>query len=382
MESDQTPSLSDRLRRVDWPRAASVTLVAAAILLLASSLARPLGRILLPFALAYLLSLALRPPVDFVSAHTRIPRRVTAALLVLLAVSLCGLGVYVGVRRALTELGDLLARLSVDGSDPTGGTVTQVMDWLWSLSEHLPFLRRFEERPGFESFCLWLDGAVRSSVKSAAGTVSERLSSVLVAAFGSLPAALLFAVTLLLSCCYFSADDGRLARAVVSRLPAPLRERLPRLRAQLGGFARKWLRAYLLLMLITFLEIFAGLSLLRVRYAFLIALLVAVVDFLPVLGSGTILVPWAIFCLLSGSVRRGLGLAVLWGVSVIVHEVCEPRLLGRSLGIHPLLSLFAMYAGLKLLGIPGMILAPLLAAAVPQMRGERGEGGEKEEGRA
>ena len=97
---------------------------------------------------------------------------------------------------------------------------------------------------------------------------------------------------------------------------------------------------------------------------FILALLIAVVDFLPLLGTGLVLIPWAAVSLLLGEVSLGIGLLVLYGISSVVRQILEPKLIGEGLGLHPLLSLAAMYAGLKLFGVWGMILAPLVTAGV------------------
>ncbi|MBQ9151486.1 MAG: AI-2E family transporter, partial [Clostridia bacterium] len=120
----------------------------------------------------------------------------------------------------------------------------------------------------------------------------------------------------------------------------------------------------LLLGLLTFCLSFIGLALLRVPYAFILALLLAVVDLLPLLGTGIILIPWALVCLLLGQVKLGIGLLVLYAVATLVRQILEPKLIGDGLGLHPLVSLLSMYAGLRLFGVWGMILAPLVAAGV------------------
>jgi predicted PurR-regulated permease PerM len=106
---------------------------------------------------------------------------------------------------------------------------------------------------------------------------------------------------------------------------------------------------------------------LRVPYAFILALLTALVDFLPLLGTGIILIPWAIVSLLLGEVRLGVGLLVLYAVSSVIRQILEPKLIGDGLGLHPLLSLAAMYSGLRLFGVWGMILAPLAVAGLLSM---------------
>ena len=105
-------------------------------------------------------------------------------------------------------------------------------------------------------------------------------------------------------------------------------------------------------------------------YAFLLALLIAAVDFLPLLGTGVVLIPWGIICLILGQVRLGIGLLILYGVTTLIRQVLEPKLIGEGLGLHPLLSLLSMYAGLRLFGVWGMILAPLVAAGIKSVAGE------------
>lgn len=206
--------------------------------------------------------------------------------------------------------------------------------------------------------------------------LSGMLSAGAVTLLGSLPSVLLFLTVLLLSCYYFTAEPGGVSRLVAARIPARWRAGLSRWQAGAGRSLRRYLRAALLLALLTFLEMFVGLTLLRKPYAFLLALLIAFVDFLPVLGTGTVLIPWGIGELLLGSTGSGLGILALYAISSVLREIAEPHLVGRSLGIHPLLSLLSMYAGFRLFGIPGMVLAPLAAAVIKGAGGREAAGKE------
>ena len=109
-----------------------------------------------------------------------------------------------------------------------------------------------------------------------------------------------------------------------------------------------------------------GFLLLRIPSAPLIALLTALVDALPVLGTGTVLLPWALVSLLGGGAVRALGLLGLYVCAALVRSVLEPRLVGSHLGLDPLVTLIAMYCGYRLWGLAGMLLLPLVAATVFQ----------------
>jgi predicted PurR-regulated permease PerM len=139
-----------------------------------------------------------------------------------------------------------------------------------------------------------------------------------------------------------------------------LRELLQALRHGLLG----WLQAQLKLAGVTLGVLAIGLWVLQVDRWLALAALIAVVDAFPVLGVGTVLLPWALVCLLLGQTARGVGLTALFATIWLLRSLLEPRLVGKGIGLDPLLTLAAIYAGFRFWGIPGMILAPLLALLV------------------
>ena len=124
------------------------------------------------------------------------------------------------------------------------------------------------------------------------------------------------------------------------------------------------MHSYLLLMLLTFAMMLAGLLILGVRYALVIALVIAAVDILPVLGIGIILLPWGFLEIILGNAGLGIGLLVLFALATVVRQIAEPKIVGKGLGIHPLLSLFLIYAGYSLFGFFGMVLLPMVGAVL------------------
>ncbi len=329
--------------------------------------------IALPFLLAWLLSRPVKPLAKALAGRTRLPVSLWAAGLVILTVGgFVGLAVG-GIRRGVNELATLAEGLAAD----TDGVVTAIegaLERARSLSSRIPFLRHFEDTPGYEDFCARLDGLVEEGVGSLVAGITARLPDAAMTVAGRVPAAFVFITVMLLACYYFSADDGRIGKAVgqsITRLtPAGLRDHLPPLGRRLRRLGKQYLRACLLLGLLTFLQMFIGLALLRIPYAFILAFLIALVDFLPLLGTGIILIPWAVISLLLGEVKLGIGLLILYAVSSIIRQILEPKLIGEGLGLHPLLSLIAMYAGLRLFGVWGMILAPLVTAGIKSVVGQ------------
>jgi sporulation integral membrane protein YtvI len=134
-----------------------------------------------------------------------------------------------------------------------------------------------------------------------------------------------------------------------------------------------WLRAQFKLMGITWLILTGGFILLRVPYAPLWAALTALVDALPVLGTGAVLLPWSLVCFLQNNTVQAIGLLSTYGAVSLTRSILEPKLVGKQLGLDPLVTLVAMYAGYRFWGIVGMILSPLLAVTAVQLLKTNGE---------
>lgn len=173
--------------------------------------------------------------------------------------------------------------------------------------------------------------------------------------------------TAVLSGFMISAKLPRIRREITARISRerlePMAQTVKAVKEALAG----WLLAQLRLTGVTLGILTAGLLLLRIPGALLLALGICLVDALPVLGTGTILLPWAAVCLLQGDKARALGLAGTYAVITLVRSALEPRLVGKQLGLDPLVTLFFLYAGYKLWGIAGMLLSPLAAVAVVRL---------------
>ena len=126
----------------------------------------------------------------------------------------------------------------------------------------------------------------------------------------------------------------------------------------------RYIRAYISIMCVTFIELFVGLMIFRVRYAAIIALATTIIDIIPILGVGTVLIPWALICFIIGNPTLGIELLVLYGIIYVVRQVIEPKLVGSFVGIHPIVALIFVFFGFLNFGIGGMILAPIIAYVI------------------
>ena len=183
----------------------------------------------------------------------------------------------------------------------------------------------------------------------------------------NLPSALICIFTAFLSAFFILKDKEKLSLFMANIMGKKNCDCIYKAKSALCGAVGSYLKAQLIIGIIMFCVLLVGFLILKVNYAFLFALLTAVVDAVPVFGTGTILIPWAVFSIFSKNSALGWGLVALYGVCVLTRQIAEPKIVGTHLGIHPLVSIFSIYAGMQLFGILGFILGPLTALLIKSL---------------
>ena len=326
--------------------------------------------VVLPFAVSFCVGVPIYKLSAVISRKIRFPRRLCAFVLTLVFLALLAALIFWAVNRLFGELEELVEWLSED-SEEVGNTVGIFFGYIGDISSKIPFIEQIENIEGLENFRETVDKGITDAVGGFVGKVTSSLPEWALGVIKRTPRALITVLVSLLSCFYFAMDYEKLREGILLRIGNGGREKAERWLGVLSRALKRYGKAYLLIMLMTFTEVFIGLLFLGKRYAFILALVIAVVDILPVLGAGTVIIPWAVVALLMKDMRTGLGLLILYGVITIVRQIAEPKIVGDSLGVHPLVTLFAMFAGLTLFGIPGMLLAPAAAMVVKECVGER-----------
>ena len=315
-----------------------------------------------PFLLGTLLALAAEPMVSFLHKRLRLPRSAAAgisvtmvfAFLAMILLLLCAFLV-----RELRALSGVLPQLEQAARSGIGLT----QNWLLELTARTP-----------DSIRPLLENNV-TAMFSEGNTLLSRAASWALGLAGGLlshiPDSALGVFTAVLSGYMISAKLPRFRRFLLRRIP---RQRLrsvvqawKRIRSTLGC----WFLAQGKLMGLTALILLLGFVLLRIPYAPLWALGVCLVDAFPILGTGTVLLPWALVLFLQKDTARAIGILGIYVTITLSRSIWEPKLLGRHLGLDPLATLIALYSGYKLWGITGMLLSPILAATALQLVPER-----------
>lgn len=348
------------MEKVQWEKWASVAICVSAAGALVWLGGRLLAVYLLPFVLAWFLSLCITSPAHRIARALHCSPKLCSVLL--LTAVLCSAVALIGVsvNRLLSELQGLLNRLLEKGA-LSEDILTGRVDYFQTAVSKIGFLERLSVTRNGAIFRERFNEMVGKALSDGIASVSAELPRFAAKMISAMPSALLFIAVTVIAGFYFCMDRQGIEERLISLLPKALQQRIPAWRVGIKRVFLNYLRAYLLLLGLTFLELFVGFCILRVDYAFLLAAVIAVVDLLPVLGVGTVLIPWAVVELFNRHVAVGVGLLILYGAVSILHQVLEPKLVGKSLGLHPLLTLAAGYVGFRAFGILGMAAAPLVA---------------------
>ncbi len=309
----------------------------------------------LPFILGYLLSILVNPLANFLQKKFKLPRAVSAILVIVLSVGIVG-GILTGV-------------------------IWKIVDEIRNLYDQFPTIYQ-SMQTSFESLSgKWaviyqnMPENIRAIVDNMAVMISDKLSTFINAKSSPmvqyasdfakrLPNIFISIIVFVLSS-FFMITDARAVSSFMRRVfPEKVMERFHDIRGQIKLYLGGYIKAQLIIMSITFVIIFAGLSILRVNYALLIAIGVALLDALPFFGTGAVLWPWALISLLNSNIKMAVGLAVIYLAAIFTRQMIEPKIVSSNIGMNPLLTLMSMYVGYRVFSIGGMILGPVVLMLV------------------
>jgi len=345
-------------KQLTWPQRGALWLrlgirfaLAALVLWVIARFGRPLMSLFAPFLCALAAAAMLNPPVRRLQRLLGWNRQVLTLLLLLLIFGLAG-----GV-------------LALLGYAAAGQLVSLVQDWDVLLEGLQSALTRAEAL--FSDLLDLVPAQVTQLVQSAGETFMDWLGSVVPDALASLGQAagskamglpsFCVALVIFIMATYLLAADWPYLRSRAARcMDESVRRFLGQVKViSLGAFGG-YLKAELLLSIGVFFILLAGFLIIRQPYGLLLALGLAVMDFIPIIGAGTVMVPWAFFALFARDFQVAVELMVIWGIIALFRRVMEPKFVGDQTGLSPILSLVSIYVGMKVAGVLGMILGPIV----------------------
>ena len=306
----------------------------------------------MPFLIAFIISLMIEPAIKYLMKKTKLTRKVCSIIIFVIVFAIIIGSITWGVIALVSESTNLLQALNIY----IDKAYTQVQDVIGKLgitkikiSDNALNLAQNASREILLKFSTWL----------------TKFLTQLIDVITSIPTLAIYAVITILSLYFICTDkiyildmmEHHMSKKWVQQIGIHIKE----ITKSLGGY----LKAEAILIIVSFIISVIGLYVFRVmgmniKYPLLIALAIGFVDALPILGSGTVMVPWAIISALNGDLRLGISIIVLWIIMSLVRQFLEPKIVSGKIGIHPIFTLVAMYTGYRIIGVMGMLVGPIV----------------------
>lgn len=334
-------------KKVFLVHAAYYAVIVVLILLFMRYLLTPLS----PFIFGIVVAWGLQRPANALSRKLHLPKRIPAMLLTVVfycilfvAVVTAGLQIISALEHFVPQIPSLYTKTIVP-------FIASSLDELeLKMQEFDPSIVDIVDRMSSELLS-YLNKLISNISVSAVRLVSNIITG--------LPTVILTVIVAVVSTCFAALDFDRIVSYTKSKLPSRLRNTVSTTFSTGVDSIRKILASYITIMCLSFVELSIGFLLLNVPYAVGLALLVAIIDIMPILGTGLVLIPWAIIAAVLGSYRMALGVAALYVVMLVVRNIVEPKLVGQQMGLHPLVTLISMFVGLQLFGLLGLFGFPI-----------------------
>ena len=321
---------------------------ALAILLLCIFLVPKCIVFFMPFIVGWLISLIAAPVVRFFEEKFKVKRKAVSAIVIIAVIAVVVLAVYlIGAKLVKEGIGFInevpkLWEIVLDEFNQVGKSLEVL--YVKLPGDVQDKIQKITSEMG--NYFEGIIGNISAPTFEAVGNVAKQIPDIIMAV-----------IICLLSAYFFVADKGYMAQVAEKYVPASIRynfELIKRsFRKAIGGYFKAQFKIecwiYLLLVI--------GLLILNVKYALLVALGIAFLDFLPVFGTGTVMIPWAVIAFLGKDYRMTFGLVIIWLVGQLVRQIIQPKIVGDSIGVDAIPTLFLLYIGYKIGGVVGMIFA-------------------------
>lgn len=326
-------------------------LIVVAILLLVYAVP-PLLSLLAPFVLALIVAWLLNPTVRWLQRKLSVSRKILSMILIILIFCIIG-GLLYGVGHMVVSQTRSLFENWSSVMDALLGMVDSVVAALNRLGDFVPAGVLTTGEGLAESLSNWLRGLdISGWLTSLAGRAPSLVSGVSSFAIST--------VVFIMASYFITSDYPRLRFLLTDRVPADTRTFCGTVKRIFMEAFGGYLKSQLLLSLGVFVILAVGFLIIRQPYGLLLAAGFAVLDFIPIIGAGTVMIPWAVVDLIIGNYVGGIQLLVIWGIIALFRRMGEPKILGDQTGLSPILSLLGIYVGMKVGGVLGMIVGPLL----------------------
>ena len=322
-----------------------------------------------PFMLTFLFAILLQRPLRWLDKRTNNKAHTLwSILLVVLSILIILIPLIFALTALIDRVRELISYAVAQLNDiPT--FLAMLEQKLLDMASHLPDgIYNTVSAAITETFSDMIENSDLSTVGISTGTITSGISSGVSGIYGvvkNIPSVAIGVIIGIIAWIFFTKDYNRVVKFIQAQLPESKKNLPVEIKQVFSSTILKMFRAYALIMLITFGELFIGFFIMRITgimhnsYYVWIAIGIAIFDILPIAGSGGILIPWATITTIMGNYKEGIGLLIIYVVILVIRQYIEPKIVGDTLGVHPLITLMGLYFGLKLFGFLGMFIVPI-----------------------
>lgn len=311
---------------------------------------------IMPFVVGFLIASSLKPIARYITKITRIKGKSVSIFVISMFYAIVGLILWFLISFLWNQTFEFIYALPKFYFENVEPILFGINDWLVERTSDLSPELSATISDIIQNMIDYLATAIKN--------ISVFLVSFATDIISNFPLYLISIIFTIVLSVFISTNYYEISAFIKKQLPEKFNSTFAEARIFVSGTLLKMIKAYAKICLITFFEIVIGLALLKVEYRVPIAAIVAVLDIMPVLGTGGVLIPWAIIELISKDYTMGFGLLGLYVFVTVARNIIEPRIVGKQIGLHPIITITAMYAGLRLFGFVGFISAPMIAILI------------------
>ena len=306
--------------------------------------------VLFPFLVAFSISIILRHPVDFISKHLKINRKFVGVLLLLLLYgSISFVFIFFGTKlfRYIGELFQKLPEIYTTNIEPALNII------IYKIQDIIPELNVVLDLENISKYIMNIINSISLSAVNLIASIATKIPSFLVK--------FIFAIIASFLC---TLDYYKVTGFIMRQFPERVQEIIINVKQNIFGTIVKFLKAYSILMFVTFIQLSIGLTIFNIPNAITFAVIFSMLDVLPAIGVGGLLIPWSIIEFIKGNYDLAIGLLVIYGIISIVRYILEPKVIGKQIGLNPLITLTSMFLGAEILGFFGIFIFPIIATII------------------
>lgn len=311
--------------------------------------------LLMPFVIGIIIAVIFKNPIDLISNKLKFNRTAVSIIILLIFFGLIGFILSLIGFKLFAFLENLFGNAPTVYKDMILPAIQKAIN---NLTDKYPMVKTY-----LDNFTSNMDTSISNTLTKASASVLKAITSFA----GQLPALLIKLIFSIVASFFFTIDYYKISKFIILQFNGQRRELLFKIKNNGIGTLGKFIRAYAIIISITFTELSFGFWIIGIPNPVFFGVLVAIIDILPILGTGAVLLPWSIISFILGNTRVGIGLLLLYIIITAVRQTIEPKIVGQQIGLHPIVTLLLMFVGAQLMGVLGLFLLPIIATLLHKM---------------